>query len=390
MKSVKISSVALVILIAFLSLPDVLHSNESQIKYTGEEEILAGLKLIYELKIEEAKAVFMGMIEKYPESAAGLYYFTASLSAPEESNRRWTRTARLYGYTDPPKRPMKNIKRILRNMQRVIKQCEAILEKNPDDFEAHLYLAGSYAFNARVKMYNGKIFSSMRDAKKAAKLFDKLMAKHPDVGDAKLGPGVYKYMVGRLSAPMRLMIRLLGLSGTKKEGIALIEGAYKEGVLSSMEAANLLAWIYDILERDNEKALKWAKVLEERIPESPLADSYRLFIYHRMGDLENEEKSIVSLMAKMAKASKEMRDDWMPLLTFAHGVINEKKGRVESAKNLFEKALAMKVVDRWLKKEIKWRIRDVAKLSNAQMDYVKMGNAAEIPDRMKPNEAPNR
>ncbi len=380
MKSLKKSSFVPVILIAFLSLPGVLYSNESQIKYTGEKEILAGLKLIYELKIEEAKAVFIDMIEKYPESPAGLYYFTASLSAPEESNRRWVRTARLYGYTGPPRRPMKDVKLMIGNMRKVIEQSRAMLKDDPNDFEAELYLAGAYAFNARVKMYNGKIISSMRDAKKAAKLFDKLLAKHPDVGDAKLGPGVYKYMVGRLSAPMRFIVRLLGLSGTKKGGIALIEGAYKDGVLSSTEAANLLAWIYDIYEHDNENALKWAKALEERIPDSPLVDSYRLFVYHRMGDLEKEEKSILSMMTKLAKAPEKIRNDWMPLLTFAQGVIKEKNGHKDVAQNLFEKALAMKVVDRWLKKEIKQRLKGNVAISTGQLNYVKRGNAAEIPD----------
>lgn len=365
-------NLTLLFIFLFFYSPSAVSSEEV---FEGRSEILKGLKLAYELKFDEAKEFFTDFSKMHPQSPAGMFYQAAMESGIIESDRRWLRVARLYGSSDPPARAVKKRSLILKEMRKTIERCEELLKENKRNFEALFYKAGAYSFSARIDMYNGNYISGFRNGKKGARFFDELLAAFPEEGDAMLGPGVYKYFVGRLSGPMRFLVGLLGLSGSKEEGLALLRKAGEKGSLSYIEAAKMLAMIYGRFEHDYREALKWADVLEREVPMSPMAGAYRIFNYNRMGDKDNEEKAIIDLMEIMEKAPDVIRLDWMSLLTFSLGVIKERRGKGTEAESLFDKALLMEGADPWLIAEIESRRDPHTELNEGQWGYVRMGRS---------------
>ncbi|GMT42940.1 MAG: hypothetical protein IEMM0002_1351 [bacterium] len=327
--------------------------------FPGRESILKGLRLSYNLRFDEAGDHFSRMVEEYPDSPAALFYNSAVEWGWTESRIRLRRLASLYGSTKPPRAESRNVKRILNNLQKTVKLCKELLKHDEKNFEALFYMAGAYAFTARIKWHESQIISAFINGKRAANIFDELLDKHPENGDAMLGPGIYKYFVGRLSAPMRWIAGLLGLSGTREEGLALMENAYRKGTLTPIEAADSMAWIYRLQENNLKKALHWANVLEKEIPGAPLADFHRLVIYHLMGDAVREDIAAIKLL-EISKnlPSEELRADWQPLLLFVTGVIKEKQEGAASASSykIFKRVLEMEIADPWLEDEVLKRV----------------------------------
>ncbi len=350
----KITAVFFFISFAFVLSPPAANADNL---FTGQEEILKGLSLSYQLKLDEAVEVFSTIEKKYPQSPAGTFYVAVMKWGYIESGARWGKLAKLYASSQPPRPEFPQAKNLLQKMRDTIDRCEEILKSEPDNFEAIFYMAGAYGFAARMEFYQGYYISAMMNGKKSAGYFDKLLVAYPDNGDAMLGPGVYKYYVGRLSPPMRFLVSLLGLKGSKEEGISLIQKANETALLSSIESADFLARIYSRHENDFEKALLWADKLESKIPQSPLADFHRLMVFNSKGELEKEEEALKSLLGKAENFQQEFRGNWKSLFLFSIGVIRDKNKDHESAEHYFKKVLKTKGVNDWLKTEIKARLK---------------------------------
>lgn len=325
--------------------------------FTGQEEVLRGLDYSYRLRFAEAKEVFARLVTTYPSSPAGRFYSAAIGWGMTESDARWRVMASLYGITTPPKKGVRDGAPLEADLNAVIVLCDAALVKKPDDFEALFYKAGAHAFLARMHAYGGDYLAAMAHGKKCTALFDRLYALYPGRGDAMIGPAIYKYHVGRLPAPLRWIVGLLGLNGTKEEGLALAEKAYAAALLSRVEIADFLARTYALHEGNPHKALEWTAALDRELPGTMAAEFDRLLAYHGLGDAANEEAVVVRLLGRLPEVDPAVRAQWEPLLDFARGSLREKRGDRPAAAALFKKTLAAPGLDPWLKAEAELKLR---------------------------------
>lgn len=328
-----------------------------EVAFTGQDEILRGLDHSYRLRFADAKEVFSRLAVEHPSSPAGRFYTAAIGWGMTESDARWRVMASLYSVTTPPKKKARDTAAFEEGLTEVIGLCDAILAKRPDDFEALFYKAGAHAFLARMHAYGGDYFAAMSHGKKSAALFDRLYALYPSQGDAMIGPAIYKYQVGRLPAPLRWVVGLLGLSGTKEEGLALAEKAFATALLSRVEVADFLARTYALHEGDPHKALEWIAALERLLPGTVAAEFDRLLAYHALGDAASEEAAVIRLSARLPEVDPPVRELWEPLLYYVHGALRENAGDRPAAKSLFKKALAVRSIDPWLKGEVELKLR---------------------------------
>ena len=63
----------------------------------------------------------------------------------------------------------------------------------------------------------------------------------PDYVDAKLVAGVYEYVVGALPWPFKLLIGFAGITGSKSEGLEMLNDDGNRGVITSIEARTVIA-----------------------------------------------------------------------------------------------------------------------------------------------------
>ncbi|MBI5177657.1 MAG: hypothetical protein HZA04_00175 [Nitrospinae bacterium] len=331
----------------------------ADILFSGQDDILRGLDASYRLRFSEARSIFSKLTADHPASPAGLFYTAAIDSGMTESDARWRLMANLYVSSPLAKRDVRKPEELTRNLNIVIERCKTILRKNPDDFEALFYMAGSYAFLARMEGYRSNWLSAMYNGKKATGYFDELYTRYPDRGDALIGPAVYKYHVGRLPKPMQWLVWFLGLSGSREEGLRLAERAHERAILSKVEAADFLARTYWQYESDYSRALQWAEVLDREMPQAPLAGFVRLVTYHNLGDIEKEESAAKTLLPLLEGIEPEAKADWEPLMFFAIGTVAERKGETAVARGWYAKSLAVTKSDPRLRAEVTLRMKNL-------------------------------
>jgi tetratricopeptide (TPR) repeat protein len=132
--------------------------------------------------------------------------------------------------------------RILALADEAIQEANKRIEHNPDDVDA-LFARGwvrslKCTYIAMVERAYGAGF---RLATKAKDDEERVLQLDPDYVDAKLVTGVYAYVVGALPWPFKLLIGFAGITGSKSEGLKMLNDDGQRGVITSIEARTAIA-----------------------------------------------------------------------------------------------------------------------------------------------------
>jgi tetratricopeptide (TPR) repeat protein len=83
--------------------------------------------------------------------------------------------------------------------------------------------------------------AGFRLATKAKDDENRVLQMDPNYVDAKLVAGVYEYVVGALPWPFKLLIGFAGITGSKTQGLAMLNDAAQRGVVTTVEARTVIA-----------------------------------------------------------------------------------------------------------------------------------------------------
>ena len=111
--------------------------------------------------------------------------------------------------------------------------------------------------------------ASLHFTKQATAWAQQLLAVDPGCYDAHLATGVSQYIVGSMSAPVRWLVRLGGVSGDKAAGIRELQVTADHGQYLAPFARILLAIAY-VREKDKPRARELLVALRNDFPENPL------------------------------------------------------------------------------------------------------------------------
>jgi hypothetical protein len=111
--------------------------------------------------------------------------------------------------------------------------------------------------------------ASLHSAKEASVWAQKLLAVCPDCYDALLATGFSKYIIGSMAAPVRWILRLGGLPGDKRAGIADLQLTAQRGHYLAPFARILLAIAY-VRDKDRGRAVQMLDGLRTEFPGNTL------------------------------------------------------------------------------------------------------------------------
>jgi hypothetical protein len=139
--------------------------------------------------------------------------------------------------------------------------------KNPDALFALTLSSGLQAdYAALIEKSN---LTSLHFTKVATGWADQLLAVDPKCYDAHVATGFSKYIIGSMSAPVRWLVRLGGVSGDKKAGISELQLTADHGRYLAPFARILLAIAY-VREKDRPRAREILASLRDEFPSNPL------------------------------------------------------------------------------------------------------------------------
>jgi tetratricopeptide (TPR) repeat protein len=156
--------------------------------------------------------------------------------------------------------------RILGLADEAIHEADVRIERNPNDIDA-LFARGwvrslKCTYVAMVERAYGAGF---RLATKAKEDEERVLKLDPDYVDAKLVTGVYAYVVGALPWPFKLMIGFAGITGSKSEGLKMLNDDGNRGVITSIEARTAIA-LFLRREAKYKEAIEVVRKLKNQYP----------------------------------------------------------------------------------------------------------------------------
>ena len=110
---------------------------------------------------------------------------------------------------------------------------------------------------------------SLRYTRDANDWAAKLLAVDPECYDAHVATGFSKYIIGSMAAPVRWIMRVGGVAGDKKEGIAELQLTADHGHYLGPFARILLAIAY-VRDKDTARARGVLASLRDEFPKNPL------------------------------------------------------------------------------------------------------------------------
>src|SRR5260370_26607939 len=147
-----------------------------------------------------------------------------------------------------------------------IHEADGRISKNPNDIDA-LYARG-WARSLKctyLAMVERGFGTGFRLALKAKDDEMRVLQLDPDYVDAKLVTGVYEYVVGALPLPFKFFIGFAGITGTKSKGLEMLNDAANRGIMSSVEARNVIT-LFLRRQAKYKEAIKVVRSLKSEYP----------------------------------------------------------------------------------------------------------------------------
>jgi len=234
-----------------------------------------GFQLLYNLDFNQAHDVFAAYERSHPDdpmgptadAAGALFSEFHRLGVLEsqffELDKRFENRAKLT--PDPAIRTQFDAA-----IDRAQKIAQARLAKNPKDEDALFSLTLVNGLQADyAALIDKRNIASLRFTKQAAAWADQTLAVDPTCYDAHIAGGISKYLVGTMSAPIRWLVRLGGVSGDKQAGIKELQLVAAHGHYLAPFADILLAIAY-VREHDKPHARELLASLRDQFPANPL------------------------------------------------------------------------------------------------------------------------
>jgi len=234
-----------------------------------------GFHLLYNLDFDQAGQVFLSWQHEHPQDPVGPTAEAAGLLF-SEFHRLGVLEAQFYendktflsrNKLDPDPGLRDRFRAALTRAQT---SAKIRLAASPQDRDALFAMTLSSGLQADyAALIERRNLPSLRYTRDASDWAAKLLTVDPDCYDAHVATGFSKYIIGSMAAPLRWFLRLGGIAGDKKQGVAELQITAEHGRYLGPFARILLAIAY-VRDKDNVRARETLAALRDDFPRNPL------------------------------------------------------------------------------------------------------------------------
>ena len=233
-----------------------------------------GSEAVFNLDYEAARQTFKETARLFPDDPTGSQMLASTLWL-ETLNKSRLLQAAIYSSqsfdANTEDKPEPHVIREFRDLTRQATQLARVRwQRNPRDPQT-LYTLGAIdslraSFDATIEH---RFLAALREGSSGVDRDRDVIKLDPNFHDAELTIGLYDYIVGNLSLPVKLMASIAGVRGSKKRGIQTLERVSKEGYWERDYARLLLMVLYKREKRFPE-SLVLSRELQEKYPRNYL------------------------------------------------------------------------------------------------------------------------
>jgi tetratricopeptide (TPR) repeat protein len=159
------------------------------------------------------------------------------------------------------------------------------LEKSPDDTTTVLMLSGLYGYRSLVAAGESNYRVAIQSGLTGFNYTRKLLSLGTNRPDARIGRGMFYYMVGSIPREMRWATNMVGIRGDIEMGFDELKKAAESDSYVSNDAKMMLMFLYDKEKRFSE-AIEYADDLTEKFPENVIFKFKKAQILENAGNKE--------------------------------------------------------------------------------------------------------
>ncbi|MEX2601441.1 MAG: tetratricopeptide repeat protein [Balneolaceae bacterium] len=216
-----------------------------------EELLLLGLESFYQTRWNEADDRFDRLIQMDPEDPRG-YFFQSMLPF-------WS-----YFFVEQSR---EHADRFLAVAEQAIGVAERRLEQVPEDTLSVMLLSGLYGYKSLVEAGENRYRKAILDGRTGFQYTRQLLELEEVRPDARIGRGMYHYMVGSVPGGLKWLVRLFGLEGDKATGFEELRIAAQTESYARVDAQLILATLYQREDRPQE-ALQYLRQLTQEFEQN--------------------------------------------------------------------------------------------------------------------------
>lgn len=213
------------------------------------EEISAGIDAMYNLRFQEAAAIFDAMIQKRPDDAAG-YFFRSEIHL-------WKY---VFDYSEP------DYRKFLLFCDRAIAVAEKRLAERPDDMFAQTIVGAAYGFRALANFRAEQYVKAALDGRSCYGYLNDAVRKDSTLYDAYLGLGIFQFGVGALPSFLQRVLNLAGIQGNAEEGLRKVRLAAERSLWAKNDATLFLGLMNVYYKRDFTQGLEYLRRIQKKYP----------------------------------------------------------------------------------------------------------------------------
>ena len=229
-----------------------------------------GVELLYNMKFEQANAIFSEVSRRYPGhpiapflKGLNIWWNHIMLNLPDPSHDDAFFAA----------------------MDEVIARCETLLDENPDHLDALFLRGAALGFRARLHSNRESWMKAVMDGRRAIGDVREVGQLAPQNPDYVFGKGMYDYYAAIIPENYSFAKAVMFFlpDGNRERGLEQLRRAAQNGAFIQTEANYFLLQIHYLYEKDFAKSRQYVTWLRKQHPDNPYFHSYEGRVYARWG-----------------------------------------------------------------------------------------------------------
>src|SRR6056297_52215 len=218
---------------------------------TYDEKLQVGIEAFYNTEWEKADSLFQELMEE-DENDPQPHFFSSMMPFWE------------YFFIEQNEELADEF---LSRSEKAVNLSEQKLDSSPNDTTMVLLLSGLHGYRSLVAAGESNYRVAIRSGMTGFSYTRKLLSLDTDRPDARIGRGMFYYMLGSVPSELKWATNIAGLKGDMEQGFEELKIAAESDSYVSNDATMLLMYLYNKEER-YEEALSYAEKLTERLPKN--------------------------------------------------------------------------------------------------------------------------
>lgn len=178
-----------------------------------------------------------------------------------------------------------NAAEFLKESEVAVKLSEQQLNSDPGDTTMVLLLSGLHGYRSLVAAGENEYRVAISSGLAGFNFTRKLLALGSDRPDARIGRGMFYYMVGSIPREMRWASNMVGFRADAEQGFDELKRAAESDSHVSIDARMMLMYLYNKEQRFSE-SLQYAEMLTKEFPENIIFRYKTAEIHENAGNID--------------------------------------------------------------------------------------------------------